>query len=237
MPNAALITGGAKRIGRAIALALAGEGYDLAIHYNTSAAEAEELAGQVVAAGRRCELLSCDLADTGRLAAMMEEAFRRLPHLSALVNNASIFERGTFLETDEAFLDRAMAVNFKAPFFLCQAFARRARAGGIVNILDTNVTRNVASYFAYSLSKKALRDLTLLAARALAPGIRVNAVCPGAILPPPGEPPEYLDKLISKVPLQRAGDGGQIAAAVLYLLRSDYVTGQCLFVDGGRHLV
>jgi len=236
LAGAALITGGAKRIGRAIAHALARKGYDIALAYHSSAADAQQVAGEIRSTGRRCELFQCDLADTKALPAMVRSVFKALPGCNVLVNNASIFERGEFLATDEALFDRHFDTNFKAPFFLSQEFARSCKAGQIVNVLDANIVASTTSYFAYLLTKKALYDFTLLAAKALAPDIRVNGVCPGLILPPPGQDRAYLDRLALKVPLRRKGSPEAVAAAVVCLLESDYVTGQCIFVDGGQHL-
>ena len=236
MAGAALVTGGAKRIGRAISLALARKGYDLAVHYHTSAAEAEELATEIRALGRQCELLECDLADREAVAGLMERVLAALPHCDVLVNNASIFPAGDFLGSDDALLDRVFEVNFRAPLSLCRQFAAGRQRGQIINLLDTQITRPFTSHFAYSLSKKALASLTRMAARALAPDIRVNGVCPGLIVPPAGADAAEMDSLAARVPMKRTGSPEAVAAAVISLLEADYVTGQVLFVDGGQHL-
>jgi len=236
MAKAALVTGGAKRLGRALALGLAREGFDLAVHYNSSEAEAKSVAAEIAALGRRCELVRCDLSDPSAGTSMIDKVFDLLPTCELLVNNASIFERRSFDETDERFLDRTLAVNFKAPFFLSQQFVRRCSRGHVINLLDTKVSQNFTPYFAYTLSKKLLAEFTRLAACELAPRIRVNGVCPGAILPAAGQSDESFARLSSRVLLARPGDPDAIVAAVAYLVRNDFVTGECLFVDGGEHL-
>jgi NAD(P)-dependent dehydrogenase (short-subunit alcohol dehydrogenase family) len=236
MQPAALVTGGAKRLGRAIALALAREGWDLAVHYNRSADAAEKLAAEIGDLGRRCETFHCELSDAAAVERMAEQVHRAFGGWNVLVNNASLFERGTLAETDEALFDRLTAVNLKAPLFLSKAFAARCGRGQIVNLLDTKVDEDLTSHLVYVVTKKALREVTRLAAKELAPDIRVNGVCPGLILPPPGEDEGYLERLARRVPLKRHGGAEDIVSAVLYLLRSEYVTGQCLFIDGGEHL-
>lgn len=236
MEPAALVTGAAKRLGRSIAMALARDGYDVAVHYNRSAESAEQLAEEIRRLGRRCETFGCDLSDTPaveRLAGQVREAF---DGWCVLVNNASLFERASLADTDESLFDRLVSVNLKAPLFLLKQFAALCRRGQIVNLLDTKVSDELTSHLVYVVTKKALRDLTRLTAKALAPDIRVNGVCPGLILPPPGADDGYLDKLASRVPLRRPGRPEDVVSAVLYLLHSDYVTGECIFVDGGEHL-
>jgi len=236
MRPAAFITGGARRIGRAIALALAGRGYDVALHYHRSRDEAQRTAEDLAAAGARCELFRCDLSDTPALDGLIGGVFEALPRCRVLVNNASIFQRGDFLDTDDDLLERHWRVNFKAPFALSQAFARRCESGQIVNLLDAKIARAHTPYFAYQITKKALEAFTDLAAKALAPRIRVNAVCPGLILAPPGAPADALEKIAARVPLKRTGSPEAVARAVLFLVENDYVTGQSVFVDGGEHL-
>ncbi len=236
MEPAALVTGGAKRLGRAISLALARDGYDVAVHYNHSAEAAEQLAEEIRRLGRRCETFRCELSDTSAVERMAERIRDTFDGWSVLVNNASLFERATLTETDESLFDRLMSVNLKAPLFLTRQFAVLCRRGRIINLLDTKVSEELTSHLVYVITKKALLDLTRLTAKELAPDIRVNGVCPGLILPPPGAEEGYLEKLASRVPLARPGRCEDIVSAALYLLHSDYVTGQCIFVDGGEHL-
>lgn len=232
----ALITGGAKRIGRAIALTLADAGYDVAIHYGASKDAARELADEIAGRGRTGAVFEADLGDRQDVDGLVPRVFERFPDCSLLVNNASIFEPGTLLETDDDLFERHFAVNFRAPFFLSRDFARRCRRGQIVNLLDTKIARTVVNHFAYTLTKKALHEFTRMAAKELAPRIRVNGVCPGLILPPPGEDASYLDSMSKGIPLQAYGDPDAVAKAVLFLVTTPFVTGEVIFVDGGEHL-
>ena len=234
--KAAIVTGGAKRIGKAIALRLADMGYDLVLTYLSSRAEAEKVASEIEGRGRRCSIKQCDLAITETLPVLMDEVFQEFPGLTLVINNASIFERRPFAETTLADLDKNFAIHLKAPFVLAQEFASRVEQGQIINILDTRITRDKTAYFAYLLSKKSLADFTMLAASELAPGIRVNGIAPGLILPPDGEDSAYLDRLATKIPAERKGSVGNIVETVEFLVRNNYVTGQIIFNDGGEHL-
>ena len=222
MNASALITGGGKRIGRAIALGLAKKGYDIALHYNTSGGEAKTLAGEIESASRRVGLFQADLGDMKQVAALAERVFDAFADLSVLVNNAAIFERAGLAETDEDIFERHFNINFKAPFFLSREFARRCRKGHIINLLDAKITDNVTSYFAYMLSKKALMSFTEMAAKALAGRIQVNGVAPGLVLPTEGEIAEG-----------QTGNEQDVVDAVIRLLENDCITGQCVFVAGG----
>ena len=237
MARAALITGAGRRIGRAIALELAAAGWDIAVHYRRSEADAEATAAAVRQAGRAAERFRADLASAAEATGLAEAVLDGMPHCELLVNNASLFLPGSLAETDADRLDTQMAVNLRAPLLLLRAFAAGRTGGQVVNLLDTRVARTVTDHFAYTLTKKALAELTRMAAKALAPAWRVNAVCPGLILPPPGEDPAYLDRMAGRVPLQRTGTPEDIARAVRYLAENEFVTGQALFVDGGESLL
>lgn len=236
MNNTAIITGSAKRIGKAIALALARDGYDIVIHYHKSIHEAKEVEHTITKMGQKCQLISCDFSNMKQVSLFIHRAFEFFPDTSVLVNSASIFERGRLMDTDEEMLDRHLNINFKTPFLLTQEFARCATQGHVINILDTKISRTLIEYFAYTLSKKALAEFTKMASKELAPAIRVNGVCPGLILPPPGEDDEYLEKLSQNIPLQRRGNPEQVVSAIQFLLKNPYITGQFIYVDGGEHL-
>ena len=231
-----MVTGGAKRIGKAVALALAGRGYDIALHCRSSEADAEALARTVQRSGRACEVFSCDLEDPVALSGLVPAVRFVFPHCRLLVNNASVFERGAFWDVTPRLYDRLWAVNFRAPFFLTQAFAAEFKQGQVVNLCDTKAAKEFTSHFAYTLTKKALVDFTRMAAKALGPRIRVNAVAPGMILPSAEFGVADLDRLSKKIPLQRKGTVRDVVAAVLFLENNAYVTGECVFVDGGEHL-
>ena len=235
----ALVTGCAKRIGRAIAIALARKGYDIAIHYRQSQQEARSLGAQIEALGRTSQLYAADLtADEDILNLLPRIKADKLP-LELLVNNASIYESATIQETELALFERQWAANLKAPFFLIRDFARLYQTGNIINIVDAGFANNQSVYAAYALTKKALAGLTKMAALELAPAIRVNGICPGFILPPlrpEAEDPNFIETITQKVPLKRQGHVEPIQRAVEYLLDNDFVTGQLLMVDGGEHL-
>jgi NAD(P)-dependent dehydrogenase (short-subunit alcohol dehydrogenase family) len=236
MKKAAFITGAGERLGKAMALALAGMGYDIALHYNSSEKGAGRTAEEIKAAGRKCEIFKADLSDTKGIKPLTARVFRAFPHCSLLINNASIFEDRDFMEVTEESFDREFTLNFKAPFFLSQEFSRRKSAEIIVNMLDARVSTIEPGHFVYNLSKKALRDFTLTAARALGPKIRVNGICPGPILPPLGKDSKYLKRISGHIPLGKPGHPDYVITALKYILENSYVTGECLFVDGGQHL-
>ncbi|MEW6145150.1 MAG: SDR family oxidoreductase [Thermodesulfobacteriota bacterium] len=236
MKKAAFITGAGKRLGREMAIALADMGYDVALHYNTSVNGIRKTADEIKALGRKCEIFKADLSNIRNTKTLIEQVFRAFPYCSILINNASLFEDIKFMEVTEESFDREFTLNFKAPFFLSQEFGRRKSAQLIVNMLDTRVSRIESGHFVYNLSKRALRDFTLMAAKALGPKIRVNGICPGPILPPPEKDQKYLKKISKDTPLGKPGHPGHVITALKYILENDYVTGECLFVDGGQHL-
>ncbi len=235
----ALVTGGAVRLGKALTLALADAGVRVAIHYGRSAESAAAAVAEALALGSEAEAFQADLRQSGSAAHLLESAVTRFGQVDILVNSAAIFERGDLNNTTEALWDAHFATNLKAPFFLCQAFAAQVtdgRQGHIVNIADWRATRPGPHYLAYTLTKAALVTMTRSLALALAPAIQVNAIAPGAILPPPGKDREYLERLAEGIPLKRAGSPEDVAKALLFLLRSDFVTGELLYVTGGEHL-
>ncbi|MFH1070616.1 MAG: SDR family oxidoreductase [Candidatus Glassbacteria bacterium] len=236
MGKAALVTGGARRIGRAIALALSRTGYDIALHYSSSAVEAQSTAEQIRAQGTACETFRCDLERPDQLLALVDRVVEKMPGLELLVNNASVFRRGSIAETDPLLFDSHLAVNLRAPFFLTREFAARCGRGQVINLLDSRIDRDDFAYAAYTITKKALAALTRIAAREFGPAIRVNAVAPGPVLPPAGESQAAFLRIAGGVPLARPGSPELVARSVLYLLENDYLTGQVIYVDGGDHL-
>ncbi len=232
----ALITGAAKRIGRGIAEALAGQGTNVVVHYNSSAKEAEEFAASLKCRGISAWTLKADLEDPSQSASVVKRAIEIAGSLDVLVNSASIFVPDTVKDMEFSSLMKHMQVNAWAPFVLSREFARATVRGKIINILDTRVTSLDFAHVAYILSKQVLAALTRMTALEFAPDITVNGISPGLILPPPGFDQSYLDKLVSSVPLKRHGDPSDIADAAIYLLKSDFITGEVISVDGGRHL-
>ena len=237
MSKAARITGGGKRLGKAISLSLAERGYDIAIHYNRSDKEAKETADLIREKGREAEIFQSNLSDISQVRSLIPTVFEVFPQCSILVNSASIFENIGFNDVTEEIFERDFNTNFKAPFFLSQDFSKGDDAELIINMLDMRINKIETEHFTYNLTKKALRDFTLMAAKALGPKIRVNGICPGPILPPPDKDIKYLEQIAKNTPLEKPGNPDYIITAVKYLLDNSFVTGQCLFVDGGQHLI
>ena len=236
----ALVTGGAHRVGRAIALALAGAGCDVFVHYGTSADEAIATAEEIRSLGVRAAIGSADLEDHSAGEELIAAATEELGPVTVLVNSASGFPRDTLLTLDPETFHRTLHVTLVAPVMLTRAFAialSEDREGVVVNITDWRTARPYPDHFSYSVAKGALDAFTRTAAVALAPRIRVNAVALGAILPPPGKDSAYLRELAGTLPLRRTGNPRLIAEAVLYLIGSDFTTGEILRVAGGAHLV
>ena len=234
----ALVTGGAVRVGRALSLGLAEAGYDLVVTYRTSAAEAEDVADRVREAGRRCELLAADLSLANAATVVARAAERAFGRLDLLVNSAASFDAAPLLEVDAARWDAVMALNVRAPHLLVRAAAallRRSR-GCVVNVADLSAFQPWLERPHHAVSKAALVHLTRVQARALAPEVRVNAVAPGAVLPPESLSDEALLALAEAAPLQRLGSAADVVSAVLYLASAEFVTGEVLVVDGGRLL-
>lgn len=232
----ALVTGGAHRVGRAIALGLAGAGADLVLHYHRSADEAEATAADARAIGVRVALVTGDL---GHDAAAVVAGEGELAPIRVLVNNAAMFPDDHLEDLTVAGWDRTIAVNLRAPVFVTQAFAAALPddlTGAVLNITDWRTERPYRDHFSYTVAKGGLDTFTLAAAEALAPRIRVNAIALGAILPPPGRDSAYLKALAQEIPAQRVGGTEPVVAAALALLTNDFVTGEILRVDGGAHL-
>lgn len=237
--RAVLVTGGARRIGAAIATALASAGYAVVIHANRSRAAADDLRAEIEDAGGRAAVVIADLADHDAVAGLVGSAAAAIGPLSLLVNNAGEFETDRFGELDRARFDRQFAVNLGAPLFLAQAFAAQARPQddpSIINIVDQRVFRPTPRFFSYTLTKSALHTATTTLAQALAPRIRVNAVAPGPTLPSPRQNPQAFARQAALVPLERGPQPDEIADAVLYLAGARTVTGVTIAVDGGQHI-
>ena len=236
----ALVTGAARRLGRAIALALAQKGFAVALHASDrSRAEADEVCAAIRAAGGRACVLSADLADSQAVAGLMAGACAALGPVTLLVNNASLFEADAAGAFDARLFDQHMAVNLRAPLQLASDFAAQlpeGREGLIVNLLDQRVWRLNPRFFSYTLTKSALWTATQTMAQAFAPRIRVNGVGPGPTLANHMQRAEDFRREAESIPLQRAITPDEIVAAVLFLLEARSVTGQMIAVDGGQHL-
>jgi NAD(P)-dependent dehydrogenase (short-subunit alcohol dehydrogenase family) len=238
-PRAALVTGGAQRIGRALALALAGEGWAVAVHYRRSRDAAEAVVAEIARAGGRAVAIGADLAQESQVLALAAEAAQALGPLGCLVNNAAVFERDAALDVTRESWDRHLATNLRAPFVLMQEFARRLpaeRNGAIVNMVDQRVWNLTPHFTSYTLSKAGLWTLTRTLALAFAPRIRVNAIGPGPTLPSPRQSDEQFRRQQESMPLRRGTMPEEIARALLFILASPAMTGQMLALDGGQHL-
>lgn len=241
MDQAVLVTGAAKRIGRAIALALAGEGYAVAVHYGRSREAAEALVAEIEGSGGRACAVQGDLADAQAVARLVPEAASGLGRaLTMLVNNASEFEPDDLIALDPEQWERHFAINLRAPSFLVRDFARQCPQGAdglVVNLLDQRVWKPTPHFFSYQLTKSALWTATQTMAQALAPrGIRVNAIGPGPTVSNTRQGDDDFRKQVEATPLKRGASPEEIAKAVLFLAATPAMTGQMLALDGGQHL-
>ena len=236
----ALVTGGARRLGRAFSLGLARAGAHVVINYNASADAASATLAEITDSGGSAIAVQADISRTADVQYLIAQAERVFGGLDILVNSASLFERARFAEISEADFDRVLAVNVRAPFFLSQAAAPLLAAGmggTIINIVDLSAVQAWPSYAHHAVSKAALAHLTRVLARALAPQVRVNAIAPGSVLPPPDDDGQDLAMGQGRQVLERAGQPDDAVSALLWLAGADFVTGQVIAVDGGRLLL
>ncbi len=233
----ALVTGASKRLGRAISLALARRGADIALHYRESEEEAASLRAEIEGLGRRSVTVQADLGERAGLEAFFERVVEAAGPVDILVNNASIFPEDTLCDATYEAFEANFRINAWAPFVLTRALAGQGRPGAVVNLLDARIHDYDRKHVSYHLSKRDLFTYTRMAALEFAPVIRVNAVAPGLVLPPPGESEAYLESLRDTNPLAAIGTPEQIASATLFLIENEFVTGQVIYVDGGRHML
>jgi pteridine reductase len=233
----ALVTGSAKRLGRAVALRLAEEGADIAIHYRSSATEAQSAVAEIEKLGHRAVAISADLRVIPEIRRLFDETTKHFGRLDILVNSAANFLPASIISTTEEIWDASLGSNLKAPFFCAQAAAAllKRSKGTIINFADTGGLLGWPGYIPHSVSKAGVVMLTKVLAKALAPEVRVNAIAPGTITMP-GDPPEWESDFIKLASLRRTGTPSDITDAVLFLVHSNFMTGQVLVVDGGRTL-
>jgi len=234
----ALVTGAGKRLGRAVALRLASGGADLAVHYGKSEAEAREVVAAIEKMGRQAAAFSAELTDVPAIEKLVADVTRRFGRLDILVNSAANFLVTKFGETTEATWDASLNTNLRAPFFCAQAAApylAKSGHGVIVNFADIGGIMGWREYLPHSLAKSGVILMTRILAKELAPKVRVNAIAPGTITMD-GDPPEWQEDFVKRAPLHRTGRPDEIGDAVMYLIGSEFVTGHCLVVDGGRTL-
>jgi NAD(P)-dependent dehydrogenase (short-subunit alcohol dehydrogenase family) len=238
-PRNALVTGGAQRIGRAISLGLAGAGYGVCIHHHASAAAAQSLVSEITALGGRAEAIAADLSMEAETTQLIARAGAAIGPLDVLVNNAALFERDEVDTATRESWDRHMDVNLRAPFVLTQAFAgalTEGIEGNVVNILDQRVRNLTPHFLSYTLSKAGLWTLTRTLALALAPGVRVNGIAPGPVLPSPRQSEDAFRRQAEATPLGRAIAPEEVAKGVLFVLEAGSLTGQMIALDSGQHL-
>jgi NAD(P)-dependent dehydrogenase (short-subunit alcohol dehydrogenase family) len=235
----AIVTGASKRLGRAIAQALAQEGYTVGIHYYHSGREAEQVCQEIEAAGGRALALKADLRDESQIDDLFDRVASSGLRLKVLVNSAAVMAHGNLQTLSAQDWDETMALNLRAPWLCARraSLLMQAEGGMIVNITDAGAHKTWTGFPVYIVAKSALETLTRLLARSLAPNVRVNAIAPGLILPSDGMDPADWDRLVGRLPLQRSGDVQEIAATILFLLHNSYITGQTLVIDGGYQLV
>jgi NAD(P)-dependent dehydrogenase (short-subunit alcohol dehydrogenase family) len=239
MPKATLVTGAAKRIGRALAEALAEDGWAVAVHYHSSADAAEEVVRAIEGSGGKAIALGADLSDEAETATLVGRAVEALGPLGLLVNNASAFENDTAASATRESWDRHLETNLRAPFRLMQDFARQlpeAGEGAVINLLDERVLNLTPYFVSYTVSKAALWTLTQTMALALAPRIRVNGIGPGPALPSPRQSEEQFERQCRLMPLQHGTSPAEIVAAMRFILAARSMTGQMIALDGGQHL-
>lgn len=232
----ALVTGAGKRIGRAVALALADEGAGVVVHYGRSREEAEQTAAAIREKGVEAWTLQADLSDPAEAEGLLARAVEAAGPIDLLVNGASIFPTSHLVTFSVEELSRSVQINAMAPLQIGRAFAAQGREGAIVSFLDTRMMDYDAEHAAYHVSKRMLFTLTRMMAREFAPAVRVNAVAPGLILPSDDKPEDFFERFADSNLLERVGTVEGVVDAVLFLLRADFVTGEVLFVDGGRRL-
>jgi pteridine reductase len=238
----ALITGGARRIGSAITEALAKEGANVIIHYNTSSSEAEDLAKEVQKYGINAWPLQTNLNNQIEVGNLVDKVFSRYGQLDILINNASVFPKDTINDVNEKKFFDILQINAFVPFVMSKKFADHfikldpESDPVIINLLDSKIAGHNPEHFSYATSKKLLHSMTRVMALEFGPKVRVNAVAPGLILPPVGKDRSYLEKFKNENPLNAIGNVEDISSTVLFLIKSKFITGQVIFVDGGWHL-
>ncbi|MEI7524836.1 MAG: SDR family NAD(P)-dependent oxidoreductase [Mariniphaga sp.] len=239
MVKVALVTGSAVRIGREIAIHLAESGWDLALHYSSSKREVLSLKSELALKfpNLRLEIFQANLLDIVQTENLVKSVINRFGLLDLLINNASVFEPSSLKKTTSELLMKHSMINYIAPFILMRDFARQQDKGQIINILDTRITTNKSDYLAYSLSKKTLFELSKMSALELAPNFRVNAIAPGAVLPPPGKDQIYLDQIACKTPMKIPSGTSSIMKTIDYIIDNKDITGQTIYCDGGSHLM
>ena len=233
MPTA-LVTGGAVRIGRSIALHLAERGYNIALHYWSSKQSAEQTAEELGKFNIQCKIYCVDFTNFGSISLLMDQVLVDFNSIDLLINSAANFIQKNIEKTSDLELLDTININLMAPFILMREFKNKVNKGLIINILDERILRRVSTFSAYSISKSALAHLTELSAVSWGETIRVNGIAPGLILPPSGSSHDYLIKKAPNIPTKTHGSTLDILRGLDYLLDSPFVNGEILFIDGGE---
>ena len=238
MKQTALITGASKRIGKVLAEHLADKGWNVVIYYNSSEKPARDLVAELSTKYPQQKFASfqANLTEICEVEKVIPNVITAFGNVNLLINNASVFDGSHIKDTSVELFDSQFNVNFKAPFFLIRDFANFCKIGNIINFVDTRVTSNKSNFAAYSLSKKALWELTKMAALELAPDIRVNAIAPGVTLSPENEDENYLLNLAKNIPMKKPGGLEPIIKSLDFILENNHLTGQLIFADGGENL-
>lgn len=237
MSRTVLITGSAKRVGREIALDLAKQGYNLALHYHNSKQDGLLLLEEVLQFKIKAKLYQADLRVVSECTNLVAEVKSDFTDFDVLINSASVFERRDFLEVDEEFLDENIKMHFYAPFFLSQSFAKNCNKGDVINITDTKINTNIPAFFSYLASKKALSSFSEMLALRLAPDIRVNEICPGTVLPDKGFEEKGFADVNDNLPSKKNSSPKDICETIKLLLTTECFYGQKFYIDGGEHLL
>lgn len=235
LPIAALVTGGATRLGFEFAKALALRGHDIALHYCHAKQEAQAAQKKIVAMGVACELFKADLSGPNPQQ-LIHEVVQYFPRLQVLVNSASAYEAASIKNTTMDLLLQQFSVNFFSPFLLTQAFVNNCESGAVVNIIDNKIRFEQYNYAAYLLSKRSLAEFTRLAAVEYAPKFRINGIAPGLVMPGVQRTSDYIDWRVAAIPLNRQGQVKHLLLGLNYLLDNQFVTGQILTIDGGENI-
>lgn len=240
MPNEiqknALITGAAVRIGSYLAKKLAYDGYSIALHYNTSEQEAYELAKDLLPL-TNVLLFKADLTNKEEATQLISDVNKQLGPVNLLINNASICKNDNLDNLDSSVLENHFAIHINSIIYLSQNMANQKVSGDIINLIDSDISKNLKKFFSYYLSKKSLFDLTKMLAVSLAPSIKVNAIAPGPVLFKEGQNPIVYKDLINEAPLHREATLQELYDSIMFLVNNNSITGQTIYLDGGRHLV
>ena len=228
----ALITASTSAIGKEIALKLALDGWKIALHYNNSENHAYEFAKEILSL-TDVMLFKADLSVAEQVQKMAQEIIEKMGEITLIVNNASLYNNDNIFNLNPINLQQSLSLHLACPIYL----AKEIKNGDIINIIDTDITQNMKNFFSYSLSKKSLFELTKMMAFSLAPNIKVNAIAPGPVIFKEGQNKELFDSLIKESPLQNKTTIDDIYNAIIFFIKTKSVTGECIFLDGGRHLL